>query len=142
MQNPEHQMIAPSVEEEIALGLEFRGVDSSEIEKKVEREIERFSLQEIRNRSPETLSGGQMQRVALAAIVVTQPDFLLFDEPDSLLDAPSRRDFLNAVSRIRREHGIFWACADAERLPDADRYYRLSDGRLKETTVEQILHAA
>ncbi len=138
MQNPEHQMIAPTVEEEIALGLEFRGVHAAEIERRVEGEIERFALQSIRNRSPETLSGGQMQRVALAAIVVVQPAFLLLDEPDSLLDAPSRREFMEAVSCIRKEHGILWACADADRLPNADRYCLLSDGRLKDATVDQI----
>jgi energy-coupling factor transporter ATP-binding protein EcfA2 len=142
MQNPEHQMIAPTVEEEIALGLEFRGVEPREIEERVERELERHSLRELRTSAPDSLSGGQMQRVALAAITVLQPTFLLFDEPDSLLDAPSRRDFLNAVVGIRQEHGILWACADADRLPDADRYYWLNNFRVQEVSVDQLQQAS
>ncbi|MBU0690923.1 energy-coupling factor ABC transporter ATP-binding protein [bacterium] len=141
MQNPEHQMIAPTVEEEIALGLEFRGMERNEMLQRVEQVLNKYSLQELRERAPDTLSGGQMQRVALAAIAALEPEFLLFDEPDSLLDAPSRRDFLNAVSLLGQGIGMLWACADADRLPRADRHYRLAKGEAREVTVEQILQA-
>jgi energy-coupling factor transporter ATP-binding protein EcfA2 len=141
-QNPEHQMIAPTVEEEIALGLELAGVHASEIEERVEGEIERFGLQEIRRRCPEELSGGQMQKVALASILILRPSFLLLDEPDSLLDAPSRREFMEAVNTIRADHGILWACADAERIPNASRYLLLTPSGIEATTRERILEAA
>jgi energy-coupling factor transport system ATP-binding protein len=140
-QNPEHQMIAPTVEEEIALGLEFAGVTPSEIAVRVEGEIEKFNLESIRSRSPEELSGGQMQKVALASILILQPSFLLLDEPDSLLDAPSRREFMEAIRRIRADHGILWACADAERIPEATRYLSLTSSGVVYTTREQILES-
>lgn len=139
MQNPELQMLAPTVEEEIALGLEFQGWERKQMKERVQEVMARYSLQDLRYRAPETLSGGQMQRVALAAIVAMQPAFLLLDEPDSLLDAPSRREFLQAVSKLGTEHGLLWACADAARLPQADRCYRLTNVGALLVTREQII---
>ena len=138
-QNPEHQMIEPCVEEEIALGLELAGVKSEEIAERVEEEIAKFDLQRIRLQRPEALSGGQMQKVALASILIMRPAFVLLDEPDSLLDAPSRREFMEAVDHIRKDHGILWACADAERLPQATRYLSLTSSGVELASREQIL---
>jgi energy-coupling factor transport system ATP-binding protein len=129
-QNPEHQMIAASVEEELALGMEFRGVPPEEMSRRVETEIKRFELESLRFESPESMSGGQKQRVALAAIMITNPEFVLFDEPDSLLDAPSRKDLAEAVSALRSSTGIVWTCPHPRRLPAADRYYELREGKL------------
>lgn len=131
LQNPDHQMIAATVEEEIALALEFRGKPSSVIHKKVDDLIERFSLQELRKRSPESLSGGQKQRVAVAAIMAGEPRFVLFDEPDALLDAPSRKELMSAVSVIRPATGIIWTTPNPSRMPPADRCLFLNRGCLK-----------
>ena len=109
---------------------------------RVEAEIAKFDLQRIRLQRPEALSGGQMQKVALASILIMRPAFVLLDEPDSLLDAPSRREFMEAVEHIRKDHGILWACADAERLPQAQRYLSLTSSGVELASREQILETA
>lgn len=129
-QNPDHQMIAPTVEEELALGLELRGRPVPEIRQRVDEVLQQFALEELRDRPPQSLSGGQKQRVALAAIMVIQPFFLLFDEPDSLLDAPSRADLLGAVALVRPLCGIIWTSPHPKRMPAADRRFELTQGGL------------
>lgn len=133
-QNPDHQMIAESVEAEIALGLELRAMPPVQMAPLVDAALRRFSLESLRARPPEQLSGGQKQRVALAAITVLQPDYLLFDEPDSFLDAPSRRELNRSIETIAPDCGIVWTLPGVRRMPDADRYLALSAGELCECT--------
>jgi energy-coupling factor transporter ATP-binding protein EcfA2 len=137
-QNPDHQMIAPTVEEEIALGLELRGTPPDVMLPVVNDLLARFGLDRMRRRSPESLSGGQKQRVALAAIMAFRPLFLFFDEPDSYLDAPSRRDLLSAVDEIRSEVGILWATPNPLRRPRADRLLLLERGRICELSESEL----
>jgi energy-coupling factor transporter ATP-binding protein EcfA2 len=129
-QNPEHQMIAATVEEEIALGLELRGVPQPAMHRQVEGLLSRFDLTALRSTSPDNLSGGQKQRVALAAVMVSQPEFLLFDEPDSLLDAPSRAELEASVEIVRDTCGIVWTSPHPKRMPVSDRKFELRDGVL------------
>ncbi len=129
-QNPDHQMIAPTVEEEVALGLELRGVAVPEIRPRLAEALRQFDLDAIRHVSPQSLSGGQKQRVALAAIMIVQPSYLLFDEPDSLLDAPSRADLFDAVALVRQTCGIIWTTPHPKRMPQADRQFELVNGTL------------
>ena len=137
-QNPDHQMIAPTVEEEIALGLELRGTPGEVMRPVVDGLLERFALEPMRTRSPESLSGGQKQRVALAAIMAFRPLFLLFDEPDSYLDAPSRRDLLSAVEEIRGEVGMVWTTPNPRRRPRADCLLFLERGRIRELSESEL----
>ena len=137
-QNPDHQMIAPTVEEEIALGLELRGTRPEVMRPVVDGLLERFDLKPMRSRSPESLSGGQKQRVALAAIMACRPLFLLFDEPDSYLDAPSRRDLLGAVEEIRGEVGMVWTTPNPRRRPRADRLLLLEGGQIRELSESEL----
>jgi energy-coupling factor transport system ATP-binding protein len=138
-QNPDHQMIAATVEEEIALGMELRGVPAAEIRLRVDELIEKLKLGELRTRSPETLSGGQKQRVAIAAVLANDPLFVLFDEPDSLLDVPSRRDLMQTVELIRSQCGLVWTTPHPARMPHANRYYLLMDGSLRERSRKQLM---
>jgi energy-coupling factor transporter ATP-binding protein EcfA2 len=138
-QNPDHQMIAPTVEEEIALGLELRGTPPEVMRPVVDNLLGRFGLEQMWSRSPESLSGGQKQRVALAAIMAFRPLFLLFDEPDSYLDAPSRRDLLSAVEEIRGEVGIVWTTPNPQRRPRADRLLLLERGRIRELSESELM---
>jgi energy-coupling factor transport system ATP-binding protein len=131
-QNPDQQMIAATVEDEIALGLELRGVESHWIEERVEEMLARFRLVEFRNHPPQALSGGQKQRLALAAIMVAKPLFLLLDEPDSFLDAPSRRELLDGIESIRGDCGILWTSPHPRHVPLADRWLLLQHGTLTE----------
>jgi energy-coupling factor transport system ATP-binding protein len=141
-QNPEHQMIASTVEEEIALGLELRGADPEFMRVEVEALLSRFALTDFRLCPPEALSGGQKQRVALAATMVTHPSFLLLDEPDSFLDAPSRRELMSAVSESRKSCGLIWMTPNPRRMPEADGYFLLSDRRLTPTSRAELLALA
>ncbi len=129
-QNPDHQMIAPTVEEEIALGLELRGVPVPEIRPRIAEILRQFDLESMRDLSPQALSGGQKQRVALAATMIVQPTYLLFDEPDSLLDAPSRADLMNAMALVRESCGIVWTSPHPKRMPEAEHHFELVDGAL------------
>jgi energy-coupling factor transport system ATP-binding protein len=131
-QNPDHQMIAPTVEEEIALGLELRGTPLEIMRPVVDDLLVKFGLEPMRTRPPESLSGGQKQRVALAAVMALRPLFLLLDEPDSYLDAPSRRDLLDALEPIRGEVGMVWTAPDPRRCPRCDRRILLERGAIRE----------
>jgi energy-coupling factor transporter ATP-binding protein EcfA2 len=138
-QNPDLQMIASTVEDEIALSLELRGVESTVIRREVDETLRRFSLQDIRYRSPEELSGGQKQRVAIAALMIQKQAFLLLDEPDSHLDAPARAALMQALEIIRPDCGILWTSPNPKRLPAADRFLLLSDRRIRELTRTELL---
>ena len=129
-QNPDHQLIAATVAEELALGMEFRGVPQAAMIPRVEELLQRFDLLTLRNTAPEHLSGGQKQRVALAAVMASGADFLLFDEPDSMLDAPSRADFMQSVEVVRKTCGIVWTSPHPNRRPFADQHYELREGLL------------
>ncbi len=100
-QHPDNQMVAPTVEREIAFGLENLGVARAEMHARVEEMLERFELQAYREHAPHQLSGGEKQRVALAAILAMQPRHIIFDEPTSLLDHPSRVRLFETIAQLR-----------------------------------------
>ena len=141
-QNPDHQMMADTVEAEIALGLELRGTDPVVIRRTVESLLSRFKLERFRSHSPQALSGGQKQRVALASIMASGPRFLLLDEPDSYLDAPSRRELMNGVDEVRRDCGMLWTTPHPRRMPEADKYFVLDAGCLEQRSRAEILAIA
>ncbi|MBI5060509.1 ABC transporter ATP-binding protein [candidate division KSB1 bacterium] len=138
LQNPDHQMLADTVENELALGLEFRGVPSAEIQTRVETALRQFNLADLRMRQPQRLSGGQKQRVALAAIMISNPAFLLLDEPDSFLDAPSRASFRAALEQVRPRTGCLWALPRLRADIPVDRWYLLNQRTVIETDPDSI----
>jgi energy-coupling factor transporter ATP-binding protein EcfA2 len=138
-QNPDHQMIAPTVEEEIALGLELRGEEPRVMRSVVDALLARFGLTELKASPPEALSGGQKQRVALAATMAWSPPFLLLDEPDSFLDAPSRRELLRGVDDVRGQCGVLWVLPHTRQLPEADRFLLLEQERVRECSRADLL---
>lgn len=99
-QNPEHQIIATSVEREIAFGLENIGVEREEMVARVDEMLKLFKLEKYRKSSPNLLSGGEKQRVALAGVMAMQPECIIFDEPSSLLDFQARLDLLNLMKTM------------------------------------------
>jgi energy-coupling factor transporter ATP-binding protein EcfA2 len=100
-ENPDNQFITTSVERELAFGLENLGMKRDEIRERVEQFITRFSLGELRYRSPHTLSGGEKQKVALASILIANPKYLILDEPTVFLDPLSRAIFNDAIEDLR-----------------------------------------
>ena len=106
-QNPENQIVAATVEREIAFGLENLGLDREEMHRRVERMLSWFHLQQYRDQAPHLLSGGEMQRLAIAAVMAMEPHCLVLDEPTSLLDPPSRRELLERVIDLHRRPAEF-----------------------------------
>ncbi len=100
-QNPDNQLVSTTVERELAFGLENLGLPPKEIASRVATALDRFRLTELRDRAPHRLSGGEKQRVAIAAVLAMGPECLLLDEPTSLLDGAGRRE----VWRLLRELG-------------------------------------
>lgn len=98
-QNPASQMLAPTVEEEIIFGLENLGLPREEISARLEAVLAQFNLTALRLRSPQTLSGGEQQKLALASIVARQPEFLVLDEPLSMLDSTAALEFVGYLDQ-------------------------------------------
>jgi len=93
-QNPDNQIVSATVEREIAFGLENLGVEYDEMHRRVEQMLLRFQLEPYRKKSPHYLSGGEKQRLALASVLAMEPDYLVLDEPTSLLDPAGRREMV------------------------------------------------
>ena len=101
-QNPENQIVSTTVEREIAFGLENLGTPHSEMVQRVEEMLQRFDLRQHRLQPPAMLSGGEKQRLAVASVLVMQPEYLIFDEPSSLLDFPHRKNLLQVMQELHR----------------------------------------
>ena len=99
-QNPAAQMLAPTVEDEIVFGLENLGLPPDEIKSRLETVLQDFDLNHMRERNPHTLSGGEQQRLALAAIMARQPQVLILDEPLSMLDTTAAEDLIAYLQRF------------------------------------------
>jgi energy-coupling factor transporter ATP-binding protein EcfA2 len=109
-QNPAAQMLAPTVEEEIIFGLENLGLDKAEIDRRVNQALERFSLAELRSRAPQTLSGGEQQKLALAAVSARRTPVLVLDEPLSMLDTTAAFDFVQHLADWVAQGGAAAIC--------------------------------
>ena len=109
-QNPAGQMLAESVEDEIIFGLENLGLTRSEVEARLEASLTRFGLQELRLRSPQTLSGGEQQKLALAAIIARRPPVLVLDEPLSMLDSTAATELIDHLDHLVRSGTTVIVC--------------------------------
>lgn len=129
-QDPDSQFVAPTVEREIAFGLEQRGFPSQVIREKVEETLASHGLVELRKRPPVDLSGGEKQRLILGAVSVTQPKYLLLDEPTSFLDFPGKELWRKWISERHEERTIIFATQYAEEALLADRLIVLDSGQI------------
>ena len=105
-QNPDNQIIAQTVEEDVAFGPENMGVPTEEMQKRVDEAIERVGLTAEKYNSPNRLSGGQKQRVAIAGVLAMQPECIILDEPTAMLDPMGRREVLATAHELNRNNGI------------------------------------
>lgn len=105
-QNPDNQLVATIVEEDVAFGPENLGVPPEEIRKRVDEALERVGMSEYKKHAPHLLSGGQKQRIAIAGILAMQPKCIIFDEPTAMLDPSGRKEVLDTIIDLNRNYGI------------------------------------
>ena len=105
-QNPDNQLVATMVEEDVAFGPENLGVPLPELRERVDKALETVGMTEYATREPHHLSGGQKQRVAIAGVIAMMPECIIFDESTAMLDPLGRREVLDTISTLNREHGI------------------------------------
>ena len=103
-QNPDNQIVATIVEEDVAFALENLGIEPAEIRKRVDDALKKVDMYEFKEHAPHQLSGGQKQRVAIAGIIAMRPECIVLDEPTAMLDPKGRREGLNTVMELNREH--------------------------------------
>jgi energy-coupling factor transport system ATP-binding protein len=105
-QNPDNQIVATTVEEDVAFGPENMGVPSEEIRNRVDEALNLVGMASFYQHAPHLLSGGQKQRVAIAGVIAMRPTCLILDEPTAMLDPRGRREVMETISRLNREEGI------------------------------------
>lgn len=131
-QNPDNQIVASIVEEDVAFGPENLGLPPEEIRERVYASLDAVGMREYAMASPSRLSGGQKQRVAIAGIIAMLPECIIFDESTSMLDPSGRREVMNTIEKLNRERGItiIHITHDMAEASRADRVIVLSDGRV------------
>lgn len=105
-QNPDNQIVATVVEEDVAFAPENLGVPSEEIRKRVDEALKAVDMYEYRNHAPHLLSGGQKQRVAIAGAIAMRPECIVFDEPTAMLDPKGRKEVIEAIEKLRKDEDI------------------------------------
>ena len=131
-QNPDNQIVANVVEDDVAFAPENLGVESSEIRRRVDDALKTVGMYEYRLHAPHLLSGGQKQRVAIAGALAMHPRVLVLDEPTAMLDPVGRREVISTVTRLCRERGmtVVLITHHMSECVQADRLIALSDGRV------------
>ena len=129
-QNPDNQIVATVVREDVAFGLENLGVPHDEMVARVDQALATVRMTELADKAPHMLSGGQKQRVAIAGILAMQPSCIIADEATAMLDPTGRREVLETVRALNREHGItvIWITHFMEEAVQADRVVVIQDG--------------
>ena len=131
-QNPDNQIIASVVEEDVAFGPENVGIPTDEIWERVEKSLKAVGMTKYRTHSPNKLSGGQKQRVAIAGVMAMEPKCIVFDEPTAMLDPNGRKEVLKAAHELNRKKGVTVLLIThyMEEVVDADYIYVMENGKI------------
>ena len=131
-QNPDNQIVASVVEEDVAFGPENLGVPTGEIWRRVEKSLQSVGMSAYRSHSPNKLSGGQKQRVAIAGVMAMEPKCIVLDEPTAMLDPNGRREVLEAVQALNREKEVTLILIThyMEEVVQADKVYVMDSGKV------------
>ena len=131
-QNPDNQIVATVVREDVAFGLENLGVPREQMLTRIDEALEAVSMQDYAAAAPHMLSGGQKQRVAVAGVLAMQPDIMVMDEATAMLDPTGRKDIFETARKLNRENHItvVWITHFMEEAAKADRVVVLSDGKI------------
>ena len=135
-QNPDNQIVANVVEEDVAFAPENLGVEPEEIRRRVDSALKQVDMYDFRLHAPHLLSGGQKQRVAIAGVIAMEPEVIVLDEPTAMLDPKGRREVIDTVTKLCREKGItivlithhMSECIDADRVVVMSNGYIVADG--------------
>jgi len=148
-QNPDNQIVANVVQEDVAFGPENLGVASPEIQRRVELALKQVGMYEFREHAPHLLSGGQKQRVAIAGIIAMQPKCIVLDEPTAMLDPRGRKEVMDTIKDLNRDKNITVVlithhmdeAAQAQRVVVLDKGYIVADGAPAEVFCQvELLH--
>ena len=131
-QNPDNQIVANVVEEDVAFAPENLGVPTEEIRRRVDDALAAVGMGEFPRHAPHLLSGGQKQRIAIAGVIAMEPEYIVLDEATAMLDPVGRRDVLNTVHKLNRERGITVVLIThhMDEAADADRVVVMDDGKV------------
>lgn len=131
-QNPDNQIVATSVEEDVAFGLENLGVPYEEMHQRVEKALKSVGMYEYASMQPHLLSGGQKQRVAIAGVIAMEPECIVFDEPTAMLDPKGRKEVMETIKKLKCEMGITVVLIThfMEEAAKSDRVVVMDKGRI------------
>ncbi|WP_163195139.1 energy-coupling factor transporter ATPase [Clostridium thermarum] len=134
-QNPDNQLVATIVEEDVAFGPENLGIPSEEIRKRVDDSLKTVNMYDYRRHAPHLLSGGQKQRVAIAGILAMRPQCIILDEPTAMLDPSGRKEVIKTITKLNRDLGITIILIThyMEEAVEADRIIVMDEGKVKLT---------
>ena len=131
-QNPDNQIVATIVEEDVAFGPENLGIEKSIIRKRVDEALALVNMTEFAKKQPHNLSGGQKQRVAIAGIIAMRPDCIIFDEPTAMLDPSGRKEVIDTILKLNTEEGktIIHITHFMDEATNADRVIVMDEGKI------------
>ena len=131
-QNPDNQLVATIVEDEVAFGPENMGIDPAEIRKRVDKALEDVGMSDYKKNAPHLLSGGQKQRVAIAGILAMSPKYIILDEPTAMLDPSGRREVIDTLVKLNKEERktIILITHYMEEAAISDRVVVMEDGNM------------
>lgn len=131
-QNPDNQMVAAIVEDDVAFAPENLGVEPDEIRRRVDECLEIVGMTKYKDASPSNLSGGQKQRVAIASVLAMHPDCIILDESTAMLDPKGRREVMNTIKKLNRERNmtVILITHYMEEAVEADRTIVIDDGKV------------
>ncbi len=134
-QNPDNQIVANVVEDDVAFAPENLGIPSEEIRERVDSALLQVSMYDLKDHAPHLLSGGQKQRVAIAGVIAMHPEIIVLDEPTAMLDPQGRRDVVATVTKLCREHGmtVVFITHHMDECIEADKLIVMSNGSIVTT---------
>ena len=140
-QNPDNQIIASIVEEDVAFGPENLGLEPAEIRRRVDNALKAVDMYDFRESTPHRLSGGQKQRIAIAGIMAMEPECLVLDEPTAMLDPKGRAEIISTLHRLNSEKGITIVLIThyMEEAENADRVIVMNDGKIIADNVPKVI---
>ena len=131
-QNPDNQFVGATVEDDVAFGLENRGMSRDEMQQRVAQALQEVQMWEFRDKEPSQLSGGQKQRVALAGIIAQAPDIIILDEATSMLDPEGRQEVMRVLQMMRERYDVTLISIthDVEEVALSDRMIVMNEGKI------------